>query len=186
MKRVWMVLGTFLLAQAAQGAEVRRSLGAPTIIEDENDVARVLFKLAEPLGLENVAISRASVRIPLAGAQREGALDLRIYAISRDWAAATVDWSRGWTRAGGDVHDDLYSQARLDLAGTGFVEFNVTNILKEDVEMGTPTYGFLLTVEPVRGLGLPATDAARFTDVASGELVVQYRLVRDAARAGRR
>lgn len=63
--------------------------------------------------------------------------------------------------------------AEADLStGVALVEF--TPLVREVVEEGRTAYGFLLTLDPADGVGIPAEDAPRFLGISNASLDVSY------------
>jgi hypothetical protein len=78
--------------------------------------------------------------------------------------------------AGGDFDEELFATADVDLSrGPASAVFDVTTILKEVLESGMTADGFLLTVDPVDGAGIPVTDLTRFGALATATFDVHYR-----------
>jgi hypothetical protein len=59
--------------------------------------------------------------------------------------------------------------------GVGVVD--MTSMLKDVLESGMTADGFLLTVDPVDGVGIPVTDLTRFGTLATATFDVRYRNV---------
>jgi hypothetical protein len=146
------------------------------VIENGEGAARILFRGGGFEALANVAISRATLTVPVEGLAEDRAIELGIHAVTRAWDPSTVEWRSGWSRPGGDFDDELLSVARLDLrGGASEMAFDVTALLKEIVESGREAHGFILTVTPADGVGLRVEDLPRFAGLANAALEVKYR-----------
>ncbi|MEZ5066057.1 MAG: hypothetical protein R3B81_15095, partial [bacterium] len=99
------------------------------------------------------------------------------------WSRGAVDWSSGWTRAGGDFEDLVYGWAEVS-AGQSEVVFDVSIPVKEILEYGAANRGFLVTVEPAAGLGLRAADAEAI-GLSNASLDVSYRQIPRPPRSHR-
>ena len=152
------------------------TLSDVAVIQNGHGFARVLFRAGGLADLGNVAISGATLRISTVGVPQNRAFELRVHPVTRAWNPASVEWTRGWTRPGGDFDDELLSMARLDLrGGAAEVAFDVTGLMKEILESGMDAHGFILTVAPEEGVGLRLEDLPRFAGLATASLDVRYR-----------
>ena len=113
-------------------------------------------------------------------------LDLRLYAVSRDWTPGAVGWDSGWNEPGGDVHPRLYVEHRLSAGSApSALELDVMNLLKYEKEDGESIHGFLLTTDPRRGEGLATGELARFAQLSQATLELQFRRLRPGASRAR-
>lgn len=180
----WLAPAVLIGATIAQGAEIQRGIASVAAIHDGEGASRLLCKLEQPIALEGVAVRRAILRVPFSGAVEPRSLELRAYAISRDWTPGAVGWRQGWTEPGGDLHRDLYGQANVDLAvGSSEIRFDVTSAFKESLEHGTAFYGFALSVPPRLGQGIRTEDLPRFGQLGNAEVMVSYKLAPVPPRA---
>jgi hypothetical protein len=164
------------LPSAARSDEVTRGLRDVTVIQDGEGHARVLFRLASPIDLENIAIQSANLVLECSGVTADRTLDLRLYAVSNDWTPG-IGWD-GWRNPGGDVHPQLYTDTELDLrSGQTRIRFNLLSLMKEIVERGEEAHGFLLTVRPTRGQGIRTEHLARLAGLENAVIRIQYRAV---------
>lgn len=153
------------------------------VIENGEGATRVLFRAGGLEELGDIAISRATLTVPVAGLAEDRVLELWIHPVTSAWDPSSVEWERGWSRPGGDFDDELLSIARLDLRSAATdVTFDVTSLMKEIVESEMQADGFILTVAPHDGIGIRTEDLPRFADLASAEVEVSYRSVPSAPR----
>ena len=91
--------------------------------------------------------------------------------------------SDAWERGGGNLHDRLYADQRLDLrSGGGRLSLDVTSLLKYEKEDGEEIHGFLLAAHGREGNRVPAGDLARFSRLGEATLEVSYRKLPPSAR----
>jgi hypothetical protein len=176
----WLAAGSLLAAGTAWGAAVGTAVQDVTVIEDGRGSARVLLRAGASItSLTGVALSQATLTVTMAGTPAERTLRLRIYPITTTgWNALSVSWTGGWSRAGGDYDEELFAAADVDLSrGSGTAVFDVTSMLKDVLESGMTADGFLLTVDPADGVGIPVTDLTRFGTLATATFDVRYRNV---------
>ena len=191
MRRIALVaMMSVGMASLAVADELQVGLASLKVITNDRGEARVLFRVDERIAIDDAIISRAVLSLPLSGAIEPRRIESRVYAISRDWAPRAVSWTDGWTRPGGDVHDRLYANGTIDLQRSGSsLVYDVSSILKESLENGVSSFGFLLTIRPADGEGFRGEDVARFANVGQGTLTLQYRQIpstrRDQARGSR-
>lgn len=183
----WVLATVALLAATANagGRDFRGNVVEYAAIENGAGAARILFKVnAGMRDLENVAIWRATLKVPLAGDGSAEPLRIRVYPVGRDWNAGSVDWHSGWDRPGGDFEREMYARGEISpvRGGTQELEVDVTGLVKEIVEAGFPAYGFLVTVHPGDGEGLRLADVSRFGALTGAELEIRYRNLGDWAR----
>jgi hypothetical protein len=159
-------------------AETRTlSVGTVGAMVNEAGETRYLFKVSglDRMGL--VQIRRATLTLPYtlaSTAERE--VNLRLMPLTTDWSGSTVSWTGGWSRAGGDYDEELYSRARADLrTGSGLLTFDLTVPVKEMAEDGTSLYGFLITVEETEGEGIRSPDLSLVQGLARASVEVAYR-----------
>lgn len=187
MKCVTMVTIALLAAAPVLADREAVGIGDLTTIANDRGAARILFK-APSMDRANIAVSRATLTVAVTGPVAARRMGLRIHPVTTSWMPGGVSWTAGWSRAGGDFDDDLYAWAELDLnRGATDLVFDMTRVVKEIVEEGVFADGFILTVDPGEGVGLPADDVTRFEDLSSASLDVTYRYIhprrRDANRA---
>jgi hypothetical protein len=167
-----------VLATVVQGDQASVGLRDVTTIENGSGAARVLFRANELPDLGSVAINRAILTLPWSGERVNRTIPLQLSAVSQDWSAGSVAWNTGWLTPGGDVYDQLYSRLEVNCSeGRTSLRFDVTNILKEDLEAGVPIHGFLLSLQPRYGVGLQVPDLARLQGLETGTLEISYRTI---------
>jgi hypothetical protein len=155
-------------------------------ITDESGVARVLFRLDGSIDLPNIAIERATLDLSLVGDAQERGLRLQIHPVTRSWNRSSVDWTTGWTRPGGDFEDDLYGRAEVHFdRGATHGSFDLTTPLKEVIEAGMDADGFILTLSPTDGRGIPADALSRFADLDEATVTIRYKRIPPAPPAVR-
>jgi hypothetical protein len=166
-----------LVASVARANEFQHSISDVAYIDNGQGQSRVLFRWGDLSELGAIVIKRARLEIPITGSAAERTLDLHLHNVTTEWNAGSVDWSSGWTRAGGDFDDSVYSSAMLDRSrGSYTLTADVSQLLKEVYESGATSEGILLTVasEDPEVEGIASGDVSRFSSLASGTLVVDY------------
>ncbi|MEZ5066433.1 MAG: hypothetical protein R3B81_17025 [bacterium] len=166
-----------MLTLPAAARDHRGDVSDVTAIVHESGAGRVLFhadlNLPEvPVGL---AVRRATLQIPVANLELSRALTVRVHPVSTAWSPGSVSWDEGWQRPGGDFDDRLHARAELGRGHIGELSFDVTMLVKEIVAGNLENRGFLLTVDPREGLGLPPEDLPGFVAVGAAHVDVQYR-----------
>jgi hypothetical protein len=148
-----------------------------TVIQDGAGSARILFRAGPAVtGLTGTSISQATLTLTTAGLPAARGLRLHLHPVTTPWSAAGASWTSGWSRAGGDIDEEVFATAEVDFTrGTGTAVFDVTGVLKEMLEAGMTADGFILTVNPVDGMGIPVADVARFGTLATATFDLRYR-----------
>ncbi|HMB70032.1 MAG TPA: DNRLRE domain-containing protein [bacterium] len=189
MRRFGLTAGVLAVAMSFGVADARRSDGAVqdyTTFADGSGNMRILFRVSPEETLANVAISRATLRFQLQGAATDRNLRVRVHPVTASWNAGSASWD-GWTTAGGDIEDDLYVPFEVDLSsGSGWVEVDMTPLLKEQYEKGASSEGFLLMSDPGVSNGLASSDASRFAGLANATIDIRYRELPSAGPPERR
>lgn len=165
-----------LAAPAASADEAILGVKDVATITDESGVSRMLFRIDGASEFSNIAIAGATLDLALGGESEDRSLRLQIHPVTTAWTRGSVDWTNGWNRAGGDFEDDLYGRAdvRFDQGAThGY--FDLTTPLKEIVEMGMEADGFILTLSPVEGLGIPSDALERFAGLDEATVTIRYK-----------
>jgi hypothetical protein len=172
---VGVSLAAVLLGAAAADADtLTRSVQDVTVISDGRGSSRVLFDAASIGDLGNVAISRATLTFTLSGSTGEGKVSLRLHPVTASWSPGGASWTN-WSRPGGDFDEGIYTRTELDLGRSGTVSLDATSLLKEMVEGGMTTYGFILTEDSGGGDGLSSEVIGRLQNLGSATLEVRYR-----------
>lgn len=170
-----ITIGYFGTALAEQVTSVP---GRSATIDDGEGHSRILLPWAAPTEDENVTVSRAIFHFEVGGETEERLLRVRLYPITSAWTPETVDWANGWSSPGGDIDEEVWCHATIELErGSHTFAFDVTNVVKEVMEEGYEPYGFLITSEPSEGIGLQEGDLGRFSEIADGSLEVSWRRV---------
>jgi len=148
---------------------------AVRLIDDGQGSYRVLLKLEPIQGIENMAISQAYIAIDSDRRSRlTSPIVLQVHPITRDWTPGTVSWTAGWTRPGGDFHDEIYARTAVDPSQLGSeVRMDVESVFRE-MRYGTRFYGLILTVAPYRGIGLRSAETQALPGLSAPRLVVEY------------
>ena len=170
-----MVLAAVVVAGSEAGAErLSRSTTDACTIQHESGAGRILFRADLEPQEPRVLVGRALARVPLDSIELSRSMTLRVHPVTTAWTAGAVSWTSGWTRPGGDFDDRL--RARAEVSG-GSVEaiFDITVIAKEMLEHGMTNYGFILTLEPSEGLGLPEADLEAFESLSGATVEVDWR-----------
>lgn len=82
-------------------------------------------------------------------------------------------WTTPWSRPSGDIAEDGYMAFDLDLR-RGSAVLDLTTLVKVAVEGGQPARGFLLTADPVDGVGVHSEELPRFAGLSGGRREVRY------------
>jgi hypothetical protein len=141
-----------------------------TTVEDGAGNARIFFKMADPVSLGYVAISRASVQFDLTGTPRSGRLGLQVHPVTATWSPGAVAWST-------DFDQSVYGRTEVDLGRGGSVSLDMTYLVKEILESGAASLGFVLTAHATEAMGLQAADLSRFANLGSATVEIKYRRV---------
>jgi hypothetical protein len=175
----WLAAGSLLVAGTGWGASSEGAVRDVAVIQDGRGAARILLRAdAAITGLADVAISQATLTVTTAGIPEARTLRLRVYPITTTGWTLSASWTGGWSRAGGDYDEEMFATADVDLStGAGAAVFDVTSMLKEVLEAEMTADGFLITVDPVDGAGIPVTDLVRFGTLATATFDVRYRNV---------
>ncbi|MFN8178133.1 MAG: hypothetical protein U0167_09395 [bacterium] len=177
VNRAFAILGgALLLATASEARQATGGLQDVAVIQDGHGAARILFRLSNQVRtLSQIRVWKATLRVPLAGLPAGRELRLRAYPVTAAWNPSTVSWT-GWRRPGGDFDDEVFAERTVDLrTGPTEVVLDVTGLVKEVVERRMPGDGFILSVDPRSGVGLPVADLPRFVGLGAATLQVTYR-----------
>ena len=180
---VIVALRTLLPAIASAASFTSPVRDVASISEPESGATRLLFTADLAVPEEHVALRRALLRVPVGSRESTEQMVLRVHPGTTAWSRGAVDWSSGWTRAGGDFEDLVYGWAEVS-AGQSEVVFDVSIPVKEILEYGAANRGFLVTVEPAAGLGLRAADAEALR-LSNASLDVSYRQIPRPPRSHR-
>jgi hypothetical protein len=125
----------------------------------------VLFRAAALPSFENSLIESAILTVPYSGSAADRAREVRVCPVTESWRGAPR-WSTAFD-------EELYARGSLDLrGGSGTMIFDVTAALREIVEHGLTTDGFVLT-GTAPGRGIPTEDASRLSDLSGARLTVR-------------
>jgi hypothetical protein len=97
-----------------------------------------------------------------------GTLDLAVHPVLATWSPGAVTWST-------DFDESVYGRTEVDLGRTGPVSLDVTLLVKEMLEAGVATTGFVLTTAAPEVPGLQSADLSRLANLASGTVEIRYR-----------
>ena len=171
------VLGVSAAFNVGHAETLTASVRDVTTISNGNGASRVLFDFAGIGNLGDVAVSRATLRFSLSGSTGEGKVLLRLHPVTSSWNPGGVSWSGGWSRAGGDFDETVYSRTEVNLSRQGTVSIDATVPLRESLVGGMSSHGFLLTVDPRSGEGLNSELVGRLQNLGSATLELNYRKV---------
>jgi hypothetical protein len=177
MKSLLMItLAVLALAAPAFARQMTASVKDVTELLDGTGSARLLFRLEPAERLDGMLVSRATVTFQAVGTPSREPLRLRVYPVTTAWTAGAVSWNSGWSRAGGDYDDEIYVPVEVDLSsGSATVELDLTPLVKETVEGGAVTDGYILTADPAAAVGLADTDVASFLALSAGTVDIRCR-----------
>lgn len=157
-----------LAGAPSYGETLRLAVQDMTTVEDGAGNARILFKMADPGNLGYVAISRASIQFDLTGTPRSGRLGLQVHPVTTTWSPGAVAWST-------DFDESVYGRTEVDLGRSGPVSLDITLLVKEILESGATSLGFVLTTQPSETTGLQSADLSRFANLGSATVEIKYR-----------
>jgi hypothetical protein len=170
------LVALMVASSPATADEVTLNVKDVATITDDSGVSRILFRVDGAEALSGIAIARAILDVGLTGESEDRAFRLQIHPVTTQWVHGSVDWGTGWSRPGGDFEDDLYGRASVHFGGgTTHGLFDLTTPLKEIVESGMVADGFILTLAPVEGRGIPSDAVARFADLDEATITIRYR-----------
>jgi hypothetical protein len=168
-------IAALVLVQSSSADEATRGLKDIATITDESGVSRMLFRLDGGIDVPHFAIERATLDLGLVGESEDRGFTLRIHPVTTEWLRGAVNWTTGWTRPGGDFEEDLYSRSRVHFgSGSTHGVFDFTVPLKQVLEMGMPADGFILTLSPIDGRGIPSDALARFANLDRATVSIRY------------
>jgi hypothetical protein len=179
MKTRWIVVGAVIAASftpPSSAETLRLAVKDVTTVQDGLGNSRVFFDMADPGVLGDVAVSSASVQFDLAGSSRVGTLDLAVHPVLATWSPGAATWST-------DFDESVYDRTEVDLGRTGPVSLDVTLLVKEMLEAGVATTGFVLTAAVTEVPGLQSEDLSRLANLASGTVEIRYRRTPPRPRA---
>ena len=180
-----MTAVAILTASIASADEVVRGVKDVATITDEAGVSRLLFRLDGGIDVPHFAIERATLDLGLVGEREDRGFALQIHPVTREWNRESVDWTTGWTRPGGDFEDDLYAKSRVHFGGGDTHGlFDLTVPLKEVLEVGMPADGFILTLSPIDGRGIPADALSRFANIDQATVRIVYKILPPTTQRG--
>jgi hypothetical protein len=175
---VFILLALPVLGQSAYAASTSLGVQDVAVITNDAGEGRILIRTQDIGDMRSAVLGRATLILPAGGNVEQRRLHVQVHPITRTWDAYGVDWNSGWSRPGGDYLDDVYARCTIDLAAAaGTIGIDVTNIVLEILDGSVEAHGFLLTVPPHDGNGLPPADLVRFQGVRDGRLEISYRTV---------
>ena len=175
MRTLWGVTAALLLAATAFADQATRTIHDVATIENGSGQARILFRIGDLSDLGPIIIQRAQLRVPISGEAVARSLDVRVHNLTTDWNAGSVNWTSGWTRAGGDFEYGMYGARLVDLSrGATTAVLDVSSLLKDTYEMEVPSRGVILTADTNYTDGLDASDLSRFANLGSAVVEVEY------------
>jgi hypothetical protein len=181
MRDLSVAAGLLMLAAVADARQMAGTVKDVTELLDGKGSARILFRLSPAEKLDGMIVSQTTVTFDAVGVPTKEPLRLRVYPVTTAWTAGAVSWTSGWTRQGGDYDPDIYVPVEVDLSsGSSKVELDLTPLVKETVEGGAVTDGFLLTADPDVATGLAVTDVPAFLSLSTATVDIRCREVPSA------
>jgi hypothetical protein len=158
------VVLALLAATMAWAEEVVVGLRDVSAVRDGRGAARVLFRTGALAVTERMWVQSAILTVPYSGVSEDRVNELRVCPVTA---------ARG---AGGDwmtpFDEELYARADLDLRrGSGLMAFDLTVPLREILEEGLASDGFVLTAAD-RASGLRVQDLGRLSELGGATLRV--------------
>ena len=147
-------------------------------IDNGEGESRILLRFRTIDGLQDMAIARAYLAI---GSERSAGIAapivLQVHPILRDWSEGTATWTAGWSRPGGDFHDEIYVRHTVHPEDLGReIRIDVESLIRE-MRYGTPFYGFAITAAPYKGVGLRTVEMQGLAGLTSTRLVIEYEAI---------
>lgn len=71
---------------------------------------------------------------------------ITVHRITKDWSEGSVDWTKGWNKAGGDFENTAIATYNYSNQYKGWVDFDVTEIVKKFVDKTLDNYGFMIGI----------------------------------------
>jgi hypothetical protein len=174
VKGMAVVAAVLAAASPLPARELTRHVSdATTITEPDTGVGRVLFRADLSVEDENVSVRRAYVRVPMTAVELSEPMTLRIHPVTSEWDAGAVSWT-SWSEPGGDFESEVHGRAEVSARAEGEIVFDITILAKDILEHGVPNRGFLLTIDPGEGVGIPPGDVDAW-DLQGASVEVQYR-----------
>jgi hypothetical protein len=179
MKRTLQIvalpLSILLLSTIGQAERLSRPATDAYTITHESGVGRLLFHVSMTAPEENVIVRRALLRVPLNSIEFSEGMTLRVHPVTTAWSPGQVSWTTGWSREGGDFDDRLRARAEVSSESDGEAIFDITVIAKEMLEHRMSNYGFILTVDPAEGLGVPARELEDLESMEGATVQLEWR-----------
>lgn len=119
-----------------------------------SDYGRLLFKFDLPEQLDEAFIDYAELRFTATPDTGESYICLMgVFPVTRTWDPASLSWSSGWSNAGGDYIDTIYSSCVIRTSTNRVTRADITDILQMWVDSTLTNNGVIL---------MPLEDPARF------------------------
>jgi len=160
MNARWLgLLGVVLLAPAARGEERTLAIQDVTAVQDGHGSTRVFFRTATVPFSASSLLKRAVLTVPFTGAAQDARLELGLCPVTQAWRAPSFETPFDASLAG---------RCTVDLRrGSGVATFDLTVPLKESLEEGVFSDGFVLLARSSE-----AVDLSRFASLAGAVLRV--------------
>jgi hypothetical protein len=119
-----------------------------------SDFGRLLFKFDLPDQLNGSTIDYAELLFTATADTGSSYICLMgAYPLTKNWESANLSWSDGWTTAGGDFADSIYSCCLIRNSTELLTQMDITDIVQMWVDGTLTNYGLIV---------MPLEDSNRF------------------------
>ncbi|MFQ6002927.1 MAG: DNRLRE domain-containing protein [Candidatus Zixiibacteriota bacterium] len=119
-----------------------------------SDFGRLLFRFDLPDQLNGVTIDYAELVFTATADTGESYICLMgAYPLTKSWEPANISWSEGWTTAGGDFTDTIYTSCLIGSSTERLTRIDITDIVQMWVQGTISNYGLIV---------MPLEDSGRF------------------------
>jgi len=174
----WILLaGVLALAATAHAGKVVLSnaevgyIGSPEPRYEGRYLIR--FELPELLSRCTVELAILEVRAPVTCPEGTGGVAVDVFPLTREWDAATADWSEGWSTPGGDFDMSLHGGWGARPGESSLMRFDVTDMVAAWTSGKLRNCGLLVTAEPGEP-GVLGVSGSRGTEPGAPVLKVYY------------
>jgi hypothetical protein len=111
---------------------------------------RLLIRFDVPAYLSEgtVEIALLELRTTVISADSPGGVTLNCFPVTTDWVPEAVDWSEGWTSAGGDHDETSHAMCAAAVSDSSLLRFDVTGIVESWTATDMGNYGVVVTAAP--------------------------------------
>jgi hypothetical protein len=157
-----MILFLLVLCAGANSAYWESSVAQVGTLSPSqgSDYGRLLFKFDLPEQLNGAIIDYAELRFTATPDTASGYICLMgAFPMTKSWQTGTLSWSEGWTEAGGDYTDTIYSTGVIRTSTDRLSRMDITDIVQMWVDSTLVNHGVIL---------MPLEDSDRFMQLHTG------------------